>query len=212
MTRPAGRRTATWAAGAALVAVAVLLARARRRGGPPQPVTFRHPRRGRLYAWAGLALVVAGVGWCGFLSAGPEHAADRPLGATAWGVSALLPLLLHRAGAVTVVDAHGVRTRGGLTPRRRRAAWPEVAGVTLELAHRWDGAVHRVVVTRADGRAVPLAVPLGQTWRPASMSALHAAHARVVAHWEAGRGPGLPTDRVRPRMNLPTRGSRSFDA
>ncbi|WP_340558655.1 hypothetical protein [Streptomyces sp. GSL17-111] len=191
MTRPTGRRTAGWAAGAALVVVAVLLARpVRRHARPPEPVTFRHPRRGRLYGWAGVALVVAGVGWCGFLSAGPGHAADRPLRATAWGVSAVLPLLLHRAGAVTVVDAHGVRTRGGLALRRRRAAWPEVAGVTVELTHRWDGAVHRVVVTRVDGRGVPLAVPLGQTWRPASMSALHAAHARVVAHWQAARGPG----------------------
>ncbi|MCZ7433140.1 PH domain-containing protein [Streptomyces sp. WMMC1477] len=206
MTQPTGRKT-TGLAGVVLVVLAgVLLVRTGGRERPPRPVTYRHPRRGRLYAWAGVVVVVAALGWCGFVSADADHAADRPLGATAWGMSAVLPMLLHRAGAVTVVDARGVRTRGGLAVRRRFAPWPEVTGVTVKLTHRWDGAVHRVVAVRADGRAVPLATPVGYAWRPSSMAALGAAHARVVEHWEAaggGQTPGEGTGR-RTRVTKPS--------
>ncbi|MGD9483421.1 hypothetical protein WDH52_09180 [Streptomyces sp. TRM70308] len=189
-----GTRRGAALAVAAVVAAALALALRRRperaatAGTPPAappPLEYRHPRRGRLYASAVLVCCVGAAGWAGCAATDSAHGADRPLSATAWLSGALLPLLLHRAGARTVLDSGGLWTRGGLAPRPHRVAWPQVREVTTDLAHRPDGAVHRIVVVRADGRHVPLAVPQTRAWRPDGAAVLHTEHARVVAHWQA---------------------------
>ncbi|MBW1601431.1 hypothetical protein JJV70_04775 [Streptomyces sp. JJ66] len=148
-------------------------------------MAYRHPHRGRLYAGAALACVVGAASWAGCVVADVAHGADRPLWASAWGCGALLPLLLHRAGARTVLDAHGLWTRGGLLPRGRRVAWPQVHDITVELTHRLDGAVYRIVVVRADRRHVPLAVPQTRAWRRDGAAVLNAEYTRVRAYWQA---------------------------